>query len=150
MTGAPDLNILLAFDYGLRRMGVATGNLLTNSATPLTTLDVGHGLPWNDLDTLLTEWRPGQLIVGLPNPDRSATVAEKAREFAQDLEHRYGLPVATIDESLTSRAAESVLREAREAGLMTRKVRKGQIDSGAACLIAEQWINNRLNEPSTD
>ena len=148
MTGAPDLNILLAFDFGLRRMGVATGNLLTATATPLTTLRVGRTPPWEQLDALMDEWHPGQLVVGLPDGERSAKVSEKARAFAEDLEHRYRLPVARLDESLTSRAAESELREARASGGMKKRVRKEQIDSGAACLIAEEWMNNRRKESS--
>ena len=150
MTGAPDLNILLAFDFGLRRMGVATGNLLTATATPLTTLDVGQTPPWADLDALIDEWHPGQLVVGVPDAERSAEVSNKARGFAQDLELRYRLPVARMDESLTSRAAESELREARASGKMKKKVRKEQIDRGAACLIAEEWMSSRRNESESD
>ena len=150
MTGAPDPNILLAFDFGLRRIGVATGNLLTGTATPLTTLTVGRELPWDRLDGLIKEWNPGQLIVGLPDPERSDTISRKARAFADELQNRHDLPVATIDESLTSRAAESMLRENREAGIMKKRVRKEHIDRRAACLIAEQWMGVRLDEQATD
>ena len=150
MTGAPDPNILLAFDFGLRRIGVATGNLLTGTATPLTTLTVGRELPWDRLDGLIKEWNPGQLIVGLPDPERSDTISAKARAFADELQNRHDLPVATIDESLTSRAAESMLRENREAGIMKKRVRKEHIDRRAACLIAEQWMGVRLDEQATD
>jgi len=141
LTGAPDLNILLAFDFGLRRMGIATGNLLTRTATPLITLTVGQEPPWDRLDRLITEWNPGQLVVGLPDPERSGAISAKADAFADALGDRYDLPVTLIDESLTSRAAESMLREERESGIMNKRVRKEHIDSRAACLIAEQWMS---------
>ena len=150
MTGTPDRNILLAYDFGLRRIGVATGNLLTGTAAPLVTLRVGSGIPWTQLDSLLQEWNPGQLIVGLPDPERAGDISQKAGSFADDLEKRYDLPVARIDEAFTSRAAQSMLRERRESGIMKRKVRKEHIDSRAACLIAEQWMSTKLDEDATD
>ena len=150
MTGTPDRNILLAYDFGLRRIGVATGNLLTATAAPLATVSVGSDLPWTQLDALIREWNPGQLVVGLPDPERSGEVSRKAASFADDLEERYDLPVARIDEAFTSRAAQSMLRERRESGIMKGKVRKGHVDSQAACLIAEQWMSTKLDEHATD
>ena len=150
MTGKPDPNILLAYDFGLRRIGVATGNLLTGTATPLTTLSVGSGLPWDRLDGLVEDWNPGRLIVGLPDPSRSGEISTRADAFADALVKRYNLPVGRLDESLTSRAAQSMLREERESGIMTKRVRKEDVDSRAACLIAEQWINARLDEDPPD
>ena len=149
MTSKPDPNILLAYDFGLRRIGVATGNVLTGTATPLTTLSVGSDLPWDRLDGLVEGWNPGRLIVGLPDSSRSPKISAKASTFADNLMSRYDLPVARLDESLTSRAAQSMLREERESGIMTRRVRKEDVDSRAACLIAEQWMNAKLDEDPT-
>ena len=140
LTAAPDQNILLAFDFGLRRIGVATANLLTETSVPIATLNCANEVPWTALDSLIEEWQPGRLIVGKPDEVRAGSVAESAATFAEALRHRYDLPVDTVDESLTSRAAESELREARESGIMKRRVKKADIDSRAACLIAEQWI----------
>lgn len=139
MTDPTNRSMVLAFDFGHRRVGMATGNLLTGTATPLGTLDVARGLPWDLLDRSVEEWRPGHLVVGMPS---GQTVAAGAREFAGALERRYGLPVDTTDEQLTSRAAESRLRDARASGRMKRRVTKGDIDSHAACVIAEQWMGN--------
>jgi len=150
LTGAPDLNILLAFDFGLRRLGVATGNLHTTTASPLTTLNAGQGLPWAELDRMVEEWQPGQLVVGLPDAERAAAVYRQAREFAEVLGRRYQLPVSMVDEALTSQAAESALKEARQSGVMRSRVKKEQIDSHAACLIAEQWMNTGVYERPTD
>ena len=140
LTAAADRNILLAFDFGRRRIGVATGNMLTGTATPLETMDAKGGPPWHLLDHTIEEWRPGRLVVGIPGGDGAAEVAAGAREFVNVLERRYGLPVVTTDELLSSRAAESRLREARAFGRMKRRVKKGDIDSHAACVIAEQWM----------
>ena len=140
MKPAADRNILLAFDFGRRRIGVATGNLLTGTATPLATMVAAEEPPWHLLDRSIEEWRPGKLIVGIPYGGGADDVAAGARDFAAALKRRYGLPVATTDEQLTSRAAESRLREARASGWMTRRINKGDIDGLAACIIAEQWM----------
>ena len=139
-------NILLAFDFGLARIGIATANLHTRTASPLITLANGRKLPWTDLDQLIDQWSPDQLVVGLPDPHRSAVLASSVREFVEAIEERYQLPVATIDESLTSQAASSELREARRSGFLRRRVKKAQIDSHAACLIAQQWMASQPNK----
>lgn len=137
----PDL--LLAFDFGLRRIGVASANRHTGTATALTTLETSRQLPWERIDSLIEQWQPGQLVVGQPDAATAGTVAAGATAFAAELEQRYGLPVARTDESLTSRAAESELIMARRDGLMPKRIRKGTLDSHAACLIAEQWLREQ-------
>ncbi len=150
LTASADQNILLAFDFGRRRIGVATGNMLTGTATPLQTLNAKGGPPWRLLDHSIEEWRPGRLLVGMPGGDGAAEVAAGAREFVNALQRRYGLPVDTTDERLSSRAAQSRLREARASGHMKRRVRKGDIDSQAACVIAEQWMGHRSGSAISD
>jgi len=141
VTRSSDQDILLAFDFGLRRLGVATANLQTRTASPLTTLQVDRDIPWIELDRVVGEWRPAQLIVGLPDGAGAVRIAERARAFAQALMDRYRLPVATVDETLTSAAARSELNAGRRSGLLKRRVGKGRTDRLAACLIAEQWMN---------
>lgn len=140
----PDSNpeILLAFDFGLRRVGIATANLRTRTASPLSTLTVGRTFPWPTVDRLVQEWRPTRLIVGMP-ADTESQVARSIRAFITALGTRYQLPVASVDESLTSRAAESGLREGRRSGFLRRRVGRDRVDRLAACLIAEQWMNTR-------
>lgn len=139
--GQPDL--LLAFDFGLRRIGVATANRHTGTATPLTTLEAGRVPPWEQLATLIEQWQPGQIVVGSPDPTTAEKIASAATAFAAELEERFGLPVARTDESLTSRAAQSELIMARRSRLMPKRIRKGTLDSHAACLIAEQWLREQ-------
>ena len=135
--------ILLAFDFGLRRLGVATANLETRTASPLTTLRVDREPPWAELDRIVAEWQPGRLVVGVPEGDSAAAVARRARQFAAAIGSRYALPVATVDEMLTSVEAEATLAENRRSGYLRRRVGRGQVDRVAACLIAEQWMNER-------
>jgi putative Holliday junction resolvase len=138
-----DRTILLAFDFGLRRLGVATANRETRTASPLTTLAVDREPPWPDIDRLVEDWRPAQFVVGVPEGDGAATIARKARSFAKALTERYGLAVATVDETLTSVAAHAELAEGRRSGYLRRRVGKGRVDRLAACLIAEQWMNEQ-------
>jgi putative Holliday junction resolvase len=140
---ASDRHILVAFDFGLRRIGIATANRETRTASPLTTLRADREPPWPELDRVIADWRPAQLVVGVPEGDGAAAVARRARAFAAALAERYDLPVATVDETLTSAAAQSDLAEKRRSGYLRRRVGKGGVDRIAACLIAEQWMSEQ-------
>ena len=146
MNDGQNKEILLAFDFGLARIGIATANLRTKTASPLTTLKNGRMLPWTDLDRLINQWAPGQLVVGLPSTQQETPLSSSAKAFAKSIHKKYQLPLAIIDESLTSRAASAELREARRLGFLPRRIQKNQIDSRAACLNARQWMNNQVNE----
>jgi putative Holliday junction resolvase len=132
---------VLAFDFGLRRVGIATANLATRTASPLTTLKVRDAIPWPDIDHVIEEWRPAQLVVGLPEGEGAASIARAVRAFVAQLGERYDLPVATVDETLTSAEAQSELTNARRSGYLRRRVQRDSTDRVAACLIAEQWLS---------
>jgi putative Holliday junction resolvase len=140
---ASDRHLIVAFDFGLRRIGIATANRATGTASPLTTLRVDRALPWADIDRIIDDWRPAQLVVGIPEGEGAAAIARRARAFAAGLAERYELPVATVDETLTSVAAEAELAEKRRSGYLRRRVGKGGVDRVAACLIAEQWMRQQ-------
>ena len=109
MAHASNPQILLAFDFGLRRLGVATANLATRTASPLTTLRVDGDIPWPDIDRVIGDWQPAQLVVGLPEGEGTARSRGKYAAFVAQLVERYRLPVATVDETLTSAAAQTEL-----------------------------------------
>jgi putative holliday junction resolvase len=138
-----DGHLLVAFDFGLRRIGIATANRETGTASPLTTLRVDRELPWAALDRIIDDWRPAQLVVGVPEGEGAASIARRARSFGAALAERYDLPVATVDETLTSVAAEAELAEKRRSGYLRLRVGKGGVDRVAACLIAEQWLRQQ-------
>lgn len=132
----------LGFDYGLKRIGVAVGQSITGTASPLPALACRDGQPdWERVEALLKEWRPGALIVGLPyNTDGGEQpISTAARRFARRLTGRFGLPVYLVDERYSSASAEARLAETRQQG--RRRVRKTDIDSAAACIILESWLN---------
>lgn len=139
MSGAP--SVLLAFDFGTRRIGIASANLLTRTASPLGTVVCRPDVPWREIDALINEWQPGRLVVGMPERHENSAARERIRAFADALGARYDLPVATVDEESTSRAAEAELKQGRRSGYLRRRITKGDVDSRAACLIAEQWIS---------
>ena len=107
---------LMGFDYGNKRIGVAVGQTITATARPLTTILIKAQQPdWTQINTLIHEWQPSKLVVGLPRhadgSDNSITGA--VREFCQQLAMRYQLPVETIDETLSSIAAAEQLKKAK-------------------------------------
>lgn len=155
MTGTPGpgqgRRCALAFDFGLRRIGVALAEPGFGLASALGVVSAQAGEPdWAALDRLLKEWNPALLVVGAPcEPDGShGPSAGPALTFAARLGERYSLPVSLVDERLTSRAAEAILREQRQSGLRKRRVRSGEVDSLAARLIAETWLNSNMDTDS--
>jgi putative Holliday junction resolvase len=137
---------VLAFDYGLKRIGVAVGNVLTATAEPLQVLPARRGEPeWGELDRCIAAWHPGILIVGVPyNMDGSdGELTERARSFAATLGSRSGIDVVTVDERLSSREAEETLRQQRRDGSLTRRIRREDIDMEAACVLLRQWLEAR-------
>lgn len=142
MPEAP-LQTVLGFDFGLKRIGVAVGQSVTKSASPLGIVSVRDGEPdWEALGRLVREWHPAALVVGLPyNMDLSEQeMTHKARHFAQDLAERFPLPVHTVDERLSSREAEAALKLQRQQG--RRRIRREDIDGGAARIILESWFSS--------
>lgn len=139
---------LIALDFGLRRIGVASGSAITGTASPLTTIAAQAGTPdWKQLDTIISDWSPDLLVLGLPyNTDGSESdMAQKVREFSEDLKARYSLPIAFMDERYTSAEAESLLKQQRRSGMKKRRLKKEDVDSLAAALIAQSWIQNSTN-----
>lgn len=143
-----DTITLLGFDYGLRRIGVAVGQTLTGTATPLPALNARDGAPdWNNITRLIEEWRPAALLVGVPyNMDDSRQeMTGRAERFGRQLGGRFNLPVHAVDERLSSHEAEERLRTARQAGRRGR-ISKPEIDSAAACVLLESWFNAQGTE----
>jgi putative Holliday junction resolvase len=137
--------VILAFDFGSRRIGVATGDTLTRRARPLTTLEYPAGkLPWAALDKLAADFTPAQFVVGLPyNMDGSPTgLTAASRRFAGSLKTRYPGAVTLIDERLSSREGEAALRSLRAQGIKRRRVRRADVDSAAAVVLLERWFDN--------
>lgn len=145
MPGMPEGALrALAFDFGLRRTGVAAGQSVTASAAPVTVLKMTDGVPdWGLIDGLIKEWQPQRLVVGLPYTMQGdeQDITRRARAFAAELEKRYPCPVLTIDERLSSKEAEARLRELRQQG--RRRVRREDIDCAAACVILESWFHSQ-------
>ena len=149
MSTAP--KVILAFDYGTRRIGVASGDTLTRTARALTTLDRKHEtLPWARIDTLMREYQPAQLVVGLPwNMDGTPTLlTDASRAFGAQLQTRYNKPVALVDERLSSREAEAQLRDARAAGIKKRRNTHADVDMIAAKILLEQWLQQPAHPQS--
>lgn len=144
--------VILAFDYGSRRIGLAVGQTTTRTASPAGVIAVAQSPDWLAIERNVREWTPARLLVGLPyNMDGSETVLTAAcRAFGDELERRYGLPVEFVDERLTSAAATADLREARRSGARSRRVRREDIDANAARLILETWLRESATPPWSD
>ena len=133
---------VLGFDFGTKSIGVAVGQTITLTASALTAIKAKEGIPdWNIIERLIDEWQPQQLIVGLPlNMDGTEQpLTKRARKFGNRLHGRFGLPVQFQDERLTSTAAREQLFG--DGGY--RNLDKGKVDSTAALLIVEDYLNQQ-------
>jgi putative Holliday junction resolvase len=141
MPGTPET--ILAFDFGLRRIGVAVGQQVTDSASPLGIVrNDENGPDWAGIGNFIREWRPARLIVGMPSHADGSTseIATVVRSFIGEL-GRFDLPIEAVDERYSSVEAEVRLKAQRTEGLRGR-IRKEMIDAAAAVLIAERWLKN--------
>lgn len=131
--------IYLGFDFGYKRIGVAVGQQLTRSASPLITLDAKQGIPdWHVVAKLINQWRPHALIIGLPTciDGKEQYTTQAAREFAQQLHMRFEKPVHLVDERLSTKEARAHLF----ANGGFKKIKQAEVDCIAACIILEQWL----------
>lgn len=131
---------VLAFDFGLKRIGVAVGETLLGRANTLSTIRANtNDVRFDAIARLIQEWQPAQLVVGLPLAlDGSEhDLSARCRRFANQLRGRFGLPVALVDERLTSAVAEA---ELREAGLGWQ-ARKERVDALAAQHILQDYFD---------
>jgi putative holliday junction resolvase len=151
VTGAdarpPGESTVLAFDYGMRRIGVAIGNTIVGSARELATIDQpAADARFAAIATLVDAWRPDRLVVGLPlHADGTAhAMTSQARRFARRLEGRFGLPVALVDERFTTQAARSALSEEGRGGRQHRALR----DAVAARIILQAYFDDPTSAAS--
>ncbi len=133
----------MAFDYGTKQIGVAVGQTLTRRAEPVAVLRARDGVPdWNDIARLISEWKPDTLVVGLPlNMDGSPSeMSGRAEKFSRRLHGRFNLPVHCIDERLSTFEAKQSLRDS---GRTPASYRDNPVDSLAAALLLETWLNEQ-------
>lgn len=121
--------IVLGFDFGARRIGVAIGNAITRAARPLQTIDASDsGARWSEIGVVIERWAPSQIVVGIArHPDGAAhEMTARCERFARQLEGRYRLPVARVDERYSSAVVE----------------RADDVDAAAAAVILQQWLDS--------
>src|SRR5690242_3236364 len=139
---------ILAFDFGLRRIGIAAGDTLTATAAPRSASPVTRAGPdWLAIAREIDALKPRRLIVGSPyNVDGTpGALAPAARRFANELERRFKLPVSMVDERWSSLEAGTALK-ARRADGGRRRIRREDVDSAAAAVILERWLTGESGE----
>lgn len=141
--------VILGFDFGMKYIGVAVGQSITKTATPLTALTAKDGVPhWEEIQTLIEEWRPEKLVLGIPlnmdGTEQPLTFA--AKSFGKKLQQRFTLPLYFVDERLSTWEATHRLRESgfkasdSVPGKKTKKEIKS-LNAMAAAVLVEQWIS---------
>lgn len=127
----------MAFDFGLKRIGVAFGNSLTKTAQGVGVVDTDEEKSrFNQIEALIQAWQPEALVVGVPlgTDGEPGELTRRCERFARQLQGRFDLPCATVDERYTSAIVQSCL------GGHSSQTQKGRVDMGSACLILEQFF----------
>ena len=133
---------VIAFDFGLKRIGVATGQTLTGTTQMLAPLPARDGVPdWPAVEKLLKEWQPNMLLVGIPLAidGSELSVTPNARKFMNRLHGRFGLPVQGVDERVTTKEARQQLFDHGGYKLLQNQ----SVDSLAAELMLQQWLHTQ-------
>ncbi|MCA0913545.1 Holliday junction resolvase RuvX [Marinobacter nauticus] len=133
---------LLAFDFGTRRIGVASGQEMLGTGQPLAMLPARDGIPdWQQIEALLADWQPDIVLVGLPlnMDDTENDMCARARKFGKRLHGRYHVTVEMVDERLTSYEAKGEVM----AGGGSRDFGRHGVDDRAAVLILETWCREQ-------
>lgn len=141
--GSNTIRTVLAFDFGLRQIGIAVGNTALKTAQPLAVVAAKNGKPdWQVLEKLVHQWQPDLLVVGDPlNMDGSASeMSERAKKFARRMHGRWGTAFEMADERLSSFEAKQDMRELGHRG----DYKDQPIDSYAAELILQTWFREQL------
>lgn len=138
--------LLLGFDFGIRYIGIASGNSITATATPLKPITAKKGVPeWLTLDALIRSWKANLLIIGLPlmmNGEESP-MSFKARKFSARLRNRYAVPCIMTDERLSTFSAQLEARNAngKIRGRHKKTKQTESTHSIAACVILDTWFS---------
>lgn len=136
--------MVLGFDFGMKYIGVATGQTITKTATPLTSLNATDGIPnWDEIQELIDTWRPIKLIVGIPpEADNNSTrlIINCIRKFTNRLQQKYKLPVILVQEHLSTWEAKQQLLS-RSTKLDNKKL--SSINAHAAAIILQQWLQDQ-------
>ena len=130
---------LLGIDYGRARIGIASGQMITKTASPIGTVEAFDGVPnWIELDKVMKRWNPSDIIIGLPldTKDLDTDITRDARKFAIEIEERYKKPVHLINEAYSTREARWRLESVKD-----KKVSHIKVDAIAACVIIETWMS---------
>lgn len=135
------LGHIMAFDYGLKNIGVAVGQTVTQTGTELPALPARDGIPqWDQIEKLLKEWQVATILVGLPlnMDDSESELSKRARKFGNRLHGRFGIDVHWVDERLSTREAKAEASERGHRGNYGDE----PIDSIAARIILESWLHS--------
>src|SRR5882724_7376470 len=138
-----EVRTVLAFDFGLKRIGIAAGDTLTATAAPRPAAAVRQSGPdWQAIGREVRALGPRRLVVGAPyNADGTpGALAPAARRFASELEKRFGLTVDRVDERWSSLEANEALKARRASGERRKRIRREDIDSAAAAVILQRWF----------
>ena len=139
MHNKSNVETVLAFDFGLKQIGIAFGQTITNQSTGIKIIEAKNGIPnWDEVKTIVEEWNPNTLVVGLPinMDDSESDMSKLTRTFAKGLKDRIHKSVKLMDERLSSREAKNEVKE------VFKNFDATKADHIAASFILQSYLND--------
>lgn len=132
--------VLLGIDFGLKHIGLAIGQSISKTATPLTTLEASRGTPdWKKFSQIIEEWQPQQIVIGYPGDCHELKkVTSLAKNFANCIKTKYNIPVSWVDENLSTWEAKRRHNLHKQTTLTKKQI--AIVNAEAACIILQQWL----------
>lgn len=137
----PESHTVIGFDFGSSWIGTAVGQTQTQTASPLEPIRViNHKPDWRQIARLIDTWQPDRLVVGLPTSMQGEehAMSQQARRFSRQIEGRFNIRTEMADERLTTREAWQIVENQAQ-----QFISKPELDSIAAVLITETWLNQQ-------
>ena len=144
MVKLAEKDIVMGFDFGSQKIGVAVGQLVTSTATPISIIKAKNGIPdWDEIRNLIEEWKPSLLVVGFPinMDDSESEMSRLSQKFARKLNGRFNLPFEMMDERLTSWEAKQVVRKKKTKPSERRRL----VNMVAAQILLQAYLDSRNN-----
>jgi putative holliday junction resolvase len=129
--------IIIAIDYGTKRVGIAVGNLITKTARPLKTIKMNYDIE-TELTAIYKEWNPRCFVLGYPLSKDVSSIHKRILKFKELIITLTSLDVYLVNEAYSSLAALDIIKSYKKSS----KIKKEEIDAQSACIIAEQWMRD--------
>jgi len=138
-------SIFIGIDFGIKKIGIAIGQLITKKATPLKIImNTNNNVNWNEINSLFQEWKPDVIIIGYPYTPKKNKFLSELDKFIENITNKYSsdMTIIKFSEVLSTEESKTIYSEMRESNYNIRK--KDNLDDLSASIILQSWFNENM------